>query len=284
MASLTTLHWTLGASVLLHGALLTVRLVDPEAFNRVFEDQPLEVILVNASTKNAPTKAQAIAQAHIAGGGEQETGRASSPLPPSAMTQWANDSEDDQRQQIENLQQQQQRLLTQVKAQIAALSQPINPQANQQDQVEREERRKQLIKLLAEIERRINMENARPKRQFIGPSVQQAVYALYYDRLRRAIETKGTDNFPTQNGQKIYGDLTMIVTINHNGKVLDTEVVQSSGNKALDRQAQAIAHEAGPFGRFSSEMRRQAEQLAVVAHFNFTRDSALQATVSSSGQ
>ena len=38
----------LGASVAVHAALLTVRLVDPQAFNRVFEDTPLEVVLVNA--------------------------------------------------------------------------------------------------------------------------------------------------------------------------------------------------------------------------------------------
>jgi len=33
-----------------HGVLLSVRFVDPEAFNRVFEDTPLEGHLVNAKT------------------------------------------------------------------------------------------------------------------------------------------------------------------------------------------------------------------------------------------
>ena len=47
----STLQIALGVSVAVHAALLTVRFVDPEGFNRVFEDTPLEVILVNANTQ-----------------------------------------------------------------------------------------------------------------------------------------------------------------------------------------------------------------------------------------
>ena len=46
--SLSTLQLALSASVLLHAVVLSVRFVDPEGFNRVFQDTPLEVILVNA--------------------------------------------------------------------------------------------------------------------------------------------------------------------------------------------------------------------------------------------
>ena len=75
------MHWALLASAALHGALLTVRFVDPERFNRAFRDTPLEVILVNSRSNEAPTQAQAIAQANLAGGGEAAKGRATSPLP-----------------------------------------------------------------------------------------------------------------------------------------------------------------------------------------------------------
>jgi protein TonB len=68
----------------------------------------------------------------------------------------------------------------------------------------------------------------------------------------------------------------MIVTVNFDGRVLDTEVVQSSGLAILDRRAQAIARGAGPFGKFSPEMRRQADQIAVVSRFKFTRDDTLE--------
>ncbi len=66
---LSTLQWALLVSLGVHAAALTVRVVNPEAFNRVFEDTPLEVILVNARSDEKPQRAQAIAQANLAGGG-----------------------------------------------------------------------------------------------------------------------------------------------------------------------------------------------------------------------
>ena len=46
----STLQIALGVSFAVHAALLTVRFVDPQSFNRVFQDTPLEVVLVNART------------------------------------------------------------------------------------------------------------------------------------------------------------------------------------------------------------------------------------------
>ncbi|RYY55825.1 MAG: energy transducer TonB, partial [Comamonadaceae bacterium] len=80
----SVLQIALGVSILAHGALLAVRFAAPETFNRVFKETPLEVILVNAATNEKPDNAQAIAQRSLAGGGDLERGRATSPLPPSA--------------------------------------------------------------------------------------------------------------------------------------------------------------------------------------------------------
>jgi len=66
LRSFSTLQLALGASFAVHAALLTVRFVDPEGFNRVFHDTPLEVILVNARSNEKPDKAMAIAQANMA--------------------------------------------------------------------------------------------------------------------------------------------------------------------------------------------------------------------------
>ena len=281
LRTLSTLQITLGVSIAVHAALLTVRFVDPEAFNRVFQDTPLEVILVNAKTNEAPTKAQAIAQANMAGGGEAERGRATSPLPPALINMTGEDTAQDQERQLRDMKEQQALILAQVKDMLSRLP-PTDPQqANATpEQAQREQKRRQLIKLLAEIERRINTENARPKKRYVSPATREAAYAVYYDRLRRAIEDRGTENFPQQGGKKLYGELTMIVTINHDGRVLSTEVVQSSGNAALDRRAQGIARSAGPLGKFDAAMRRQADQIAVVSRFKFTRDDTLETKLS----
>jgi len=277
---ISTLQWALGVSIAVHAVLLTVRFVDPERFNRVFEDTPLEVILVNARTDEKPEKARAIAQASLAGGGDAEKGRATSPLPPSPLEDTGDALEQERARKLQTLQDQQNLLLSQVKNQLAALT-PPDPQAspNKSETQEREEKRKQLVKLLAEIERRINMENSRPKKRYISPAAREEIYAVYYDSLRRAIEDKGTENFPTSAGKKLYGELTMVVTVNFDGQVLDTEVVESSGNRTLDRRAASIAKSAGPFGKFSKAMRRQADQILVVSRFKFTREETLEAKV-----
>ncbi len=168
-------------------------------------------------------------------------------------------------------------LLAQVRNQIASLPLPDPKQPGpSNEQSQREEKRRQLIKLLAEIERRINQENTRPKKRYISPATREEVYAVYYDNLRHAIENRGTENFPEAGGKKLYGELTMIVTVNHDGRVLNTEVVDSSGNRTLDRRAEAIARTAGPFGAFNEAMRRKADQILVVSRFKFTRDETLE--------
>jgi periplasmic protein TonB len=276
LKSLSTLQIALGVSVVVHAALLTVRIVDPEGFNRVFQDTPLEVVLVNARSSEKVDRAQAIAQAALAGGGEADKGRATSPLPASALTSIGDVAEDEQK-KIESLQEEQMLMLANLKRTLAAMP-PADPkQANSNPEATaREEKRRHLIKLLAEIEKRINEENSRPKKRYISPSTREEVYAVYYDTLRRRIEERGTTNFPELAGRKMYGELTMIVTVNHDGKVVDTEVVETSGNRTLDRRAATIARAAGPFGRFSDAMRRKADQIVVVSRFKFTREDTLE--------
>ena len=277
LRSLSPLQLALGASVAVHAVLLTVRFVDPESFNRMFQDTPLEVILVNARTSEKPEKAQAIAQASMAGGGEAEKGRATTPLPPSALSEMGETLEEETQRKLQSLQEQQNLLLAQVKTQLAALARPDlkMPDATP-DQVAREEKRQRLVKLLAEIERRINMENARPKKRYISPATREATYAVYYDNFRRLVEDKGTENFPEMAGKKLYGELTMTVEVNFDGRILKTQIEQSSGNKALDRRAEMIARSAAPFGRFTEAMLREAGVIVVVSRFKFTRDETLE--------
>ncbi len=273
---LTALHVALLISFGVHAVLLTVRFVDPEGFNRVFKDTPLEVILVNARSSEPPLKAQAIAQAALAGGGEAQAGRATSPLPPSALTE-VGDSLEDARQQIQTLQEQQMQLLAQIRRELARLP-PPDPQRDEgsPDARAQAEQRQQMLQMLAEIEKRINEANARPKKRYVSPSTSEAVYAVYYDVLRRKIEERGTQNFPEDKGRKLYGELTMIVTVDAVGQVLETEIVQSSGQRALDRRAQAIVRAAAPFGPFTDAMRKQADQIVVVSRFRFTRDEGFE--------
>ena len=282
MKKLSTLQVALIVSFGLHAVLLTVRIVDPEGFDRVFQDTPLEVILVNSRSGERPDKAQAIAQANLAGGGEAEKGRATSPLPPSALIE-LGESNEDARKQIEQLQEAQQQLLAQIRRELALLPAP-DPQRDKGSPEERsqEEHRRQLIQLLAEIEKRINEESSRPKKRYISPATREEVYALYYDQLRRKIEDRGTRNFPENLGHKLYGELTMNLTVDAEGRVIETEIVRPSNSKLLDRRAVAIVRAAAPYGPFTAAMRRKADQLVITSRFRFTRDEGLETSLSAS--
>ncbi|HSN33567.1 MAG TPA: TonB family protein [Ideonella sp.] len=279
LARLSTLQIALLISFGVHAALLTVRLVDPESFNRVFQDTPLEVILVNSRSGEPPAKAQAIAQASLAGGGDAERGHATSPLPPSALME-VGDADEETHRQIEQLQEQQQQLLAQIRREMALLPPPDPRRDDGSAQArEQEERRRQLVQTLAEIEKRINEENARPKRRYISPSTREEVYALYYDALRRKIEERGTRNFPEYRGRKLYGDLVMNITVDALGRVVEAEVVRGSKSRELDRRAVAIARAAAPFGAFTPAMRAKADQLVITSRFRFTREEGLETSL-----
>lgn len=282
LRNLTALHWALLVSFTVHAALIGLRFASPQTFNRVFQDTPLEVILVNARSTEAPVQAQAIAQARLAGGGDAAKGRAASPLPASPTVE-IGEAPEESRRRIDQLQEEQQQLLAQIRRELAAMP-PPDPRRDTGTprESEQEERRRQLLKLLAEIEKRVNDENARPKKRYISPATREEVYALYYDALRRRIEERGTRNFPEVRGRKLYGELTMNVTVDALGQVVETEIVRRSNSRALDQQAVAIVHAASPFGPFSAAMRQQADQIVVTSRFRFTREDGLETSLSTS--
>ena len=274
------LRWALGLSLAVHAGLLGFHLADPAGFDRVFRDTPLDVILVNARTPEAPQKAQALAQASLAGGGEADSGRATSPLPATGQVEMGN-APDEAHRRVDTLKDLQQQLLASVQREMALLP-PPDPlrDAGLPDKLDQEERRRQLLKLLAEIEKRINDDNAQPRKRYVSPATSEVVYAVYYDRLRRRIEERGTRDFPQNQGHKLYGELTMNITVDARGRVLETEVVRGSGDKLLDRRAQAIVVAASPYGTFSMAMLRQADQIIVTSRFRFTREDGLETTLS----
>lgn len=265
----------LGISLTVHAAALAVRLSPPEAIDRLVRDAGLEVILVNTnSDEKAPVKPKAIAQTHLAGGGETTNDRSTSPLLNSPSTR-SGQADDQVQQKLSDKEREQAELLTRTKQTLAKLNTSHND--NKDPAIERQ--RQQLINLLAQIEKRIQEENARPRKRYVSPSTQEASYAKYYDLMRRKIEERGTREFPQHQGDKLYGSLIMVITIDARGQILSADVSQSSGNPLLDFQAKQIAKNAGPYGVFSDKMRREMDQLALVTRFSFDHNNMLKTTL-----
>lgn len=280
MIKLSPLQYALIVSAGVHLGLGGLKFVAPDQFDRLFQDTPLEVILVNARGQEAPVEAQALAQANLAGGGELDARvRATSPLPPSPRLE-TGDSTEVQHSQISELQQTQEQLLTQIRRELAVMPTPEQlREKGTADARQQIERRRQLVQLLAEIEKRVNEENSRPRKRYLSPATREVVYAQYYDGLRRRIEARGTRDFPTYQGRKLYGELTMNIHVDYRGQVVETDIVQSSGNTLLDRRAVAIVRASAPFGNFNAAMRKGAEVLVITSRFRFSREDGLETTV-----
>ena len=272
--TLTTMQWAVMISLAVHASLLLLRIAAPATFERLFEEAPLEVVLVNARSQQSTDQAKVIAQVNLAGGGEHAKGRATSPLPP-ALASRAGDSLNPDESKVASMREEQNRLLAQVKRQIAQLK-PLTAQEAENPQAkEREKRRQALIHVLAEIEKRIQEDNERPRRRYISPATQEAVYAIYYDAMRRKIEQQGTQYFPESGGRKLYGELTMGITVNASGEILAIELLRPSGLAALDRQAQALVRQLR-FDPFDSNMLKKADQIVVISRFQFRRNNTMQ--------
>lgn len=280
--TVTPLQWALILSIAVHAAILSIRFVHPDAFKHVFQDNTLDIILVNAQSAERPVKAQAIAQHNLAGGGEADRKViASTPLPATKVTSAGDSAIDQNQREIADMLQRQQALIAQVRKQLDALPQSADSAKGDPQAQANEERRRQLSKLLAAIERRVQEENSRPRKRYLSPATLGATYALYYDEMRHKIEEVGTKNFPQVAGRKLYGELLMAVLVNHDGQLLDARVVRSSGDRLLDRLAEAIVSKAAPFGPFTPAMRKDTDQFDVTARFNFTHDERLETTLQS---
>ncbi len=274
----------IAASLLLHGALLALRFSPPEIPKTRPLASSLEIILVNARHDKAPRKADALAQANLDGGGQAESGRARSPLPNLQHTTDGNHLET-QRRRIAELEQQQNRLLTQlstlprdkVRVPDKDFRQPAEraPVASAFDSIA-------LARREAEIARNVADYNKRPLKTQLTPSTREVSYALYYTALQKQIEQTGTRYFPQQDGKKIYGELIVYIPVYQDGSLYDKEggprIERSSGNPLLDRAALAIVRRAAPFGQFprAATSDGKTHVWEIITRFRFTRDDVLE--------
>jgi protein TonB len=186
-----------------------------------------------------------------------------------------------QRQAEMQLLQQQTVLVAQKRQEVMAMRPPEITQASAAEREAFEEKKRQQLKLIAEIERRIQEENERPRKRYITPSTREEVFAIYYDVMRRKIEEKGTRNFPQAAGKPLYGQLIVQLTVDFNGRVTEAIVERTSGNSTLDRRALAIAKSAGPFGSVPPKVqawhfKRGYNRIAFLQTFTFARDGTLE--------
>jgi protein TonB len=259
----------LGVSLSTHVLMLCVGLGFWASQDRVVKGAPIQVILVNThAVMDSNERAQALAQTTLLGGGDLlSKSLASSPTESVPQLRMGLDHAPSQ-EQIKRLEAQERALITSLHEQLerspAFWERTPNPA--------QEQKRQALLKWLGQIQERIQEQNSRPKRRYLSPSTKEVNYAQYYVGVKSKIEATGTQFFPQVAGHKLYGTLTMMMSINSHGEVVQSEVIQTSGSSELDRRALAIVRRGAPYGDFPNEVRRDADELAIVSVFHFTPD------------
>ena len=250
--------YAVGVSALLHLIFLTVQWHRDDENTRRLKT-PLSVVLVNANSVKVPINPKRLAQVDLNGGGELKDANASALR--RADPQLAD--------QLEKMQAEQKRLLSQVKNGRTSDASTLNSQSSKSQN--------ESNPLEAQLAKRIQKEGQQPRRAVVtATSAKAVVFAHYYDAMRKQIEAYGTTHFPRVQGKALYGSVIFMVSVDQQGRLAKEgmSIMKSSGNSELDRQAVAIIRSAAPFGRFSDAMRKQIDILDWVSTFEFTREGA----------
>ncbi len=94
-------------------------------------------------------------------------------------------------------------------------------------------------------------------------SEQSTIEAKYLNAWQRKIERVGHSFLKKEYPQLNLTQLRLVVSIDSFGNLIETEIIDSSGNSNIDAIAQEIVRLASPFEPFSSEMMSEYEILQV---------------------
>jgi protein TonB len=271
----------IGLSLALHAAALSMHFKFPDAMRWKPAAAPLEVVLVNAKTKERPAKADVLAQANLNRGGTvEERRRAKTPLPVTEPRKPGKDVADAQRRQ-RSLEARQQELLAQAREAQSRVP-PAAPRQPGAEEPAAQPSGRDLadlslaaMRLQAQIEKQIQEYQQRPRKKFIGANATEYRFAQYEEDWRAKIERIGTLNYPAEARGRIYGNLQLTVTLRPDGSVESIYLDRSSGLKVLDAAASKIVRMATPFAAFPPDIKRDTDLLVITRTWFFGRGDKL---------
>ena len=204
--------------------------------------------------------AQFIANASQQGGGtvqeqiRQETDQ-SSPVAAEQMSE-TQDVIDLQR-QVRQQRYQESYLRTTLSWREANVESDNESKQEQDDIAEQEERlRKQIATLEAQLSQRQQVFATQSKVVTVDSnSTTRGAAADYINTFREHVERVGNLQYPTQaRAQGITGEVRLMVIISDDGNIKAIRLLESSGSTILDEAAKQSVRQAAPFGKFTKDM------------------------------
>ena len=121
----------------------------------------------------------------------------------------------------------------------------------------------------AQINRRIEDYNQRPRKEFVGARAREYRFAQYVEGWRMKVERLGNVNYPEDARGRLYGSLILTVSIKTDGSLEAVEINRSSGHQVLDRAAERIVRLAAPYSAFPPDIRKDTDVLVITRTWTF---------------
>ena len=275
----TRLSVAMAFSIALHAfVLFGIALVIPDPRSTADFMQPLQVVLVNSKSKSKPAKADALAQAHLDGGGNTaEDRRAKSPLP--TIRDDRQFTLEQSAKRVAQLEEESKQMLARLKSDYSVVQpelkkQQSNDASSGEDLVQRS---LEIARLEAQIHKDFDAYQKMPRRKFVGARTQEYRFAQYIEDWRVKVERIGNLNYPEQaRRQQLYGSLKLSVAIRADGSVEKVEVNHSSGHRILDAAAMRIVKLAAPYAPLPPDIRKDTDILEITRTWTFTSSDRLE--------
>lgn len=128
----------------------------------------------------------------------------------------------------------------------------------------------QAAALAAEISNITEQHASIQRTLYLNSSTKAFTPAQYMYQWIKRVERVGNLNYPDKaRREKLSGTLILDVVIRADGKLLKTDLRQSSGHQILDDAAKRIVRLAAPFPPFPAELRKEADIIHITRSWEF---------------
>lgn len=271
----TPLMKTLPLALAVHAAIIFGISFAPLVLPRLAIPPALDITLVQLPSEETPKEVNFLAQANQAASGtEEEVNKPRSPLASTLAQTDTGESPLQSEAKTEDLAPKlDPQILTTKGNTFTELSkepeQPDNP--NQLIADITADSAQEIAQLLAEVDAAEAQYARRPRIHFIDAvSAKSAVEAEYIDTWIKKIERIGNINFPEEAIRRnMSGKLILNVTLDHVGRVVDSQIDVSSGFNILDKAALRIVNLASPYPPLPADIRKKWDQLNITRTWIF---------------
>lgn len=240
----------------------------------------LDIILVQTKSPNEVDDADYLAQVSQQGGGSAEKkARPKELFSAPTLSKQPGIAKQSSIQQVQKQKKNEKvAMLTQNDAEYAIKSDLTPVKADDDTTVDKTNTRQntQSARLAAEISNSIELQASIDRTKYLNSSTKEFGPAKYMREWIDRVERVGNLNYPDQaRRKKLSGTLILDVVIDADGKLVKTDLRQSSGHQILDDAAKRIVRLAAPYSAFPKKLRADADVIHITRSWEFLNNSGL---------